>query len=56
MVLANKQDVKGAMDDLDIVERLNIETIVNRFLFHYKFDNFLIKVLKILILSYEIGL
>lgn len=35
LILANKQDLKGAMDDLDIVERLNIETIVNRFIFHY---------------------
>jgi hypothetical protein len=28
--LANKQDCEGALDELDIVERLNVEAVVNR--------------------------
>jgi hypothetical protein len=28
--LANKQDCEGALDELDIVERLNVETVVNK--------------------------
>lgn len=27
--LANKQDVEGALDELDVVEKLNLEAIVN---------------------------
>lgn len=27
--LANKQDVDGALDEIDVVERLNLEAIVN---------------------------
>jgi len=27
--LANKQDKRGALDELDIVDRLNVEAIVN---------------------------
>lgn len=29
LLLANKQDVDGALDEIDVVERLNLETIVN---------------------------
>jgi ADP-ribosylation factor-like protein 13B len=29
--LANKQDREGALDELDIVERLNVEAVVNRY-------------------------
>ena len=28
--LANKQDKQGALDELDIVERLNVESLVNQ--------------------------
>lgn len=28
--LANKQDVEGALDEIDVVERLNLEAIVNQ--------------------------
>lgn len=28
--LANKQDHEGALDELDIVERLNVEAVVNQ--------------------------
>ncbi|CAH2098910.1 unnamed protein product [Euphydryas editha] len=31
LVLANKQDKKGALDDIDVVEKLNIEPLVNRY-------------------------
>ncbi|XP_041985962.1 ADP-ribosylation factor-like protein 13B [Aricia agestis] len=31
LVLANKQDKNGALDDLDVVEKLNIEPMVNRY-------------------------
>lgn len=31
LILANKQDKSGALDDLDIVEKLNIEPIVNKY-------------------------
>ncbi|KAK7079646.1 ADP-ribosylation factor-like protein 13B [Halocaridina rubra] len=31
LVLANKQDVDGAMDEIDLVESLNVEEIVNKF-------------------------
>nr|CAD7459151.1 unnamed protein product [Timema tahoe] len=30
LLLANKQDKEGALDELDIVERLNVEAIVNQ--------------------------
>ncbi|XP_063238065.1 ADP-ribosylation factor-like protein 13B [Bacillus rossius redtenbacheri] len=30
LLLANKQDREGALDELDIVERLNVETVVNQ--------------------------
>lgn len=29
LLLANKQDLEGALDEIDIVERLNLEKIVN---------------------------
>ncbi|KAK3931579.1 ADP-ribosylation factor-like protein 13B, partial [Frankliniella fusca] len=29
LLLANKQDIDGALDEIDVVERLNLETIVN---------------------------
>ncbi|XP_066945126.1 ADP-ribosylation factor-like protein 13B isoform X2 [Macrobrachium rosenbergii] len=31
LVLANKQDVEGAMDEIDLVESLNVEEIVNKY-------------------------
>ncbi|XP_073965637.1 uncharacterized protein isoform X1 [Choristoneura fumiferana] len=31
LVLANKQDKSGALDDIDVVEKLNIEPLVNRY-------------------------
>lgn len=31
LVLANKQDKTGALDDIDVVEKLNIEPLVNRY-------------------------
>ncbi|KAG0719735.1 ADP-ribosylation factor-like protein 13B [Chionoecetes opilio] len=31
LILANKQDVEGAMDEIDLVEGLKVEEIVNRF-------------------------
>ncbi|XP_046974401.1 ADP-ribosylation factor-like protein 13B [Vanessa cardui] len=31
LVLANKQDKRGALDDIDVVEKLNIEPLVNRY-------------------------
>ncbi|KAL0810626.1 hypothetical protein ABMA28_010740 [Loxostege sticticalis] len=31
LVLANKQDKTGAMDDIDVVEKLNIEPLVNKY-------------------------
>ncbi|KAJ0170447.1 hypothetical protein K1T71_013818 [Dendrolimus kikuchii] len=31
LVLANKQDKNGALDDIDVVEKLNIEPLVNRY-------------------------
>lgn len=31
LLLANKQDCEGALDELDIVERLNIEAVVNQY-------------------------
>lgn len=32
LVLANKQDKTGALDDIDVVEKLNIEPLVNRYM------------------------
>ncbi|CAH2236087.1 jg4786 [Pararge aegeria aegeria] len=31
LVLANKQDKAGALDDIDVVEKLNVEPLVNRY-------------------------
>ncbi|XP_060808008.1 ADP-ribosylation factor-like protein 13B [Amyelois transitella] len=31
LVLANKQDKNGALDDIDVVEKLNIEPLVNKY-------------------------
>ncbi|XP_049882232.1 uncharacterized protein LOC126378105 [Pectinophora gossypiella] len=31
LILANKQDKSGALDDIDVVEKLNIEPLVNRY-------------------------
>ncbi|CAH0718601.1 unnamed protein product, partial [Brenthis ino] len=31
LVLANKQDKSGALDDIDVVDKLNIEPLVNRY-------------------------
>ncbi|KAM3968609.1 uncharacterized protein ACR2FA_012093 [Aphomia sociella] len=31
LVLANKQDKSGALDDIDVVEKLNIEPLVNKY-------------------------
>ncbi|XP_071519598.1 uncharacterized protein [Panulirus ornatus] len=31
LVLANKQDVEGAMDEIDLVESLNVEQVVNKY-------------------------
>lgn len=30
LLLANKQDMEGALDEIDIVERLNVERLVNQ--------------------------
>lgn len=31
LVLANKQDKSGALDDIDVVDKLNIEPLVNKY-------------------------